>query len=79
MHSPTGHFARTLRVVWQVIRHPVQRRVELAVLDFGALESGAWIAILLYAYQATGPHPSLNNLLEIGAERRVSDQAIVGR
>lgn len=55
MHWTTGHFARTLRVVWQVIRHPVLRRVELAFLAFNAVESGAWIAILLYAYQATGP------------------------
>ncbi len=36
-------------------RQPVLRRVELAFLVFNAVESGAWIAILLYAYQATGP------------------------
>lgn len=32
MHSVTGHFARTFRVVRQVIRHPVLRRVALVVL-----------------------------------------------
>ena len=55
MHSTRGHFARTFRVIWQVVRHPVLRRVELAFLVFNAVESGAWIAILLYAYKATGP------------------------
>ena len=55
MHSVTGHFARTFRVVRQVVRHPVLRRVALAFLVFNAVESGAWIAVLLYAYEATGP------------------------
>jgi len=55
MRSTTAHFARTFRVVWQVVRHPVLRRVALAFLAFNAVESGAWIAILLYAYEATVP------------------------
>ena len=44
-----------MRVVWEVLRNPVLRRVELAFLAFNAVESGSWIAILLYAYENTGP------------------------
>jgi len=55
MRSTAEHLQRTLRVVWEVVRNPVLRRVELAFLGFNAVESGAWIAILLYAYEKTGP------------------------
>ena len=55
MRSTADHFARTFRVVMQVVRHPVLRRVELAFLAFNVVESGSWIAILLYAYETLGP------------------------
>jgi len=55
MRSSAEHLKRTLQVVREVVRHPVLRRVELAFLGFNAVESGAWIAILLYAYEKTGP------------------------
>ncbi len=37
------------------MRNPALRRVELAFLLFSAVEFGAWVAILLYAYEAIGP------------------------
>ncbi len=55
MRTSAQHLQRTIRVVWEVLRNPVLRRVELAFLGFNAVESGSWIAILLYAYEATGP------------------------
>jgi MFS family permease len=45
----------TLRIVGQVLRNPTLRRVELAFLSFNTVEYGSWVAILLYAYSATGP------------------------
>lgn len=54
MTITAAQFARTLRVVREVLKSPALRRVELAFLGFNAVESGAWIAILLYAYEATG-------------------------
>ncbi len=36
-------------------RNPALRRVELAYLAFCAVEFGTWVAVLLYAYEATGP------------------------
>jgi len=47
--------AVTTRVVRAVLRSPALRRVELAFLMFNAVEFGAWVAILLYAYAAIGP------------------------
>lgn len=55
MRSSAEHLKRTVQVVREVVRNPVLRRVELAFLGFNAVESGAWIAILLYAYEHTGP------------------------
>lgn len=55
MRSSAQHLQRTVRVVREVLRNPVLRRVELAFLGFNAVESGSWIAILLYAYEHTGP------------------------
>ena len=45
----------TLRVADQVLRNPTLRRVEAAFLAFNTVEYGAWVAILIYAYTATGP------------------------
>ena len=45
----------TLRIVGRVLRNPTLRRVEAAFLAFNTVEYGAWVAILLYAYAATGP------------------------
>jgi MFS family permease len=42
-------------VVAAVSRSPSLRRVELAFLLFNAVEFATWVAILLYAYEATGP------------------------
>jgi MFS family permease len=44
-----------MRVVRSVMRSPVLRRVMLAFLLFNAVEYATWVAILLYAYDATGP------------------------
>jgi hypothetical protein len=45
----------TLRIVGHVLRNSTLRRVELAFLSFNTVEYGSWVAILLYAYAATGP------------------------
>jgi MFS family permease len=50
-----GQLALSLRVVRAILHSPALRRVELAFLLFNAVEFGTWIAILLYAYVATGP------------------------
>ncbi len=44
----------SLRVVRAVLRSPALRRVELAFLLFNAVEFGTWVAVLVYAYDATG-------------------------
>ena len=49
------HLRTSLRVINAVLRNPALRRVELAFLLFNAAEFGAWVAVLLYAYDATGP------------------------
>ena len=45
----------TGRVAAEVFRNPSLRRVELAYVAFSAVEYGSWVALLLYAYEATGP------------------------
>jgi Cyclic nucleotide-binding domain/Major Facilitator Superfamily len=45
----------TLRVAGRVVGNPVLLRVELAFLAFNIVEYGSWVAILLYAYDVTGP------------------------
>jgi MFS family permease len=42
-------------VIRAVLRNPALRRVEAAFLLFTAVEFGTWIAVLLFAYRATGP------------------------
>ena len=50
-----SHVAVSLRVVRAVMRNPALRRVELAFLLFNAALYGSYIAILIYAYDSTGP------------------------
>ncbi len=49
------HLRTSLRVIQAVLLNPALRRVELAFLLFNAAEFGTWVAVLLYAYEATGP------------------------
>lgn len=44
-----------LRVVRAILASPALRHVEIAFLLFNAVEYGTWVAMLLYAYGATGP------------------------
>jgi MFS family permease len=53
--DPLTHLLASLRVIAAVTRSPSLRRVELAFFLFNAAEFGTWVAILLYAYEATGP------------------------
>ena len=55
MRGLLSRLRATLRVAAEVLRNPTLRRVELAFLAFSAVEYGSWVAILLYAYAATGP------------------------
>jgi hypothetical protein len=55
MASLVDRARTTRRVAAEVLANPVLRRVELAFLAFNAVEYGSWVAILLYAYAATGP------------------------
>ncbi len=43
------------RVIRSVLLNPSLRRVLIAFLLFNAVEFGTWIAVLLYAYDASGP------------------------
>ena len=52
--SVRDHLVASGRVLADVSRSRALRRVELAFLLFNASEFGTWIAILLYAYDATG-------------------------
>ncbi len=47
--------AGALRLVRGVSRNEVLRRVELAFLCFSMSEFGTWVAILVFAYSASGP------------------------
>ena len=53
--GPLTHLLASLRVIAAVVKSPSLRRVELAFFLFNAAEFGTWVAILLYAYEATGP------------------------
>ncbi len=44
-----------LAVIRRILRNGDLRRVFVAFLAFNAAEFGTWVAILLYAYEATGP------------------------
>jgi MFS family permease len=44
-----------LRSAAEVFGNPALRRVELAYVAFATVEFGSWVALLLYAYAATGP------------------------
>ncbi len=45
----------TLHVAAEAARNPALRRAQLAFLGYNTLEFGAWVAVLIYAYSATGP------------------------
>jgi MFS family permease len=54
--SRIGDRARTTwRVIAAVLHNPALRRLQAAFLAFNSVEYGAWVAILLYADEATGP------------------------
>ncbi len=55
MNALTSRLRATRRVIAEVLRNSRLRRLLLAFLAFNAVEYGAWVAILLYAYEATGP------------------------
>src|SRR3990172_8953683 len=50
-----ARLADSVRVFAALVRNRSLLRVELAFLAFNAVEYGTWIAILLFAYEATGP------------------------
>lgn len=51
----TTRLVTSLRVFAVLARNRDLRNVELSFLGFNAVEYGTWVAILLYAYEATGP------------------------
>ena len=55
MRGLTDRLRATGRVAAEVVRNPSLRRVELAFVAFSAVEYGSWVALLLFAYEATGP------------------------
>ena len=50
-----GRLGNTLRLFRALTRNRDLRNVELAFLGFNGVWYGVWIALLLYAYRATGP------------------------
>jgi MFS family permease len=55
MDALLSRLRTTQRVIADVLRSPGLRRLLLAFFAFRAVETGSWVAILLYAYEATGP------------------------
>jgi MFS family permease len=53
--NAAAHLRISGRVIRAIVRNPALRRVELAYLLFNSVVFGTWVAILLYAYEATGP------------------------
>lgn len=50
-----GRLPASVRVIAAVWRNPALRWAVVAFLLFSAVEFGTWVAVLLYAYSATGP------------------------
>jgi len=50
-----AHLRGSIGVLGTVLRNPALRRAEIAFLLFNAAEFGTWVAVLIYAYDATGP------------------------
>ena len=55
MDALLSRLRTTQRVIVEVLRSPDLRRLLLAFFAFRAVETGSWVAILLFAYEATGP------------------------
>jgi len=55
MRSRLGPLLRSAAASAAAVRNPGIRRATVAFLAFNAVEMGAWTAILVYAYAATGP------------------------
>ena len=55
MLTSLGPFLTSLRVTASVFRNGPIRRVMIAFFAYNTVELGAWTAILVYAYIATGP------------------------
>ena len=54
MRAALSSFARSVRVSLDVFGNPNLRRVALAFIGFTAAEWGTWIAIMVFAYEASG-------------------------
>jgi MFS family permease len=54
VRATLSSIARSVRVSLNVFRNPDLRRVELAFIGFTAAEWGTWIAIMVFAYKASG-------------------------
>ena len=52
---PASRLRASLRAFVAVLRNRDLRRMALAYLGFSILEYGTWVALLVYAYDATGP------------------------
>ncbi len=52
---PASRLRASLRAFVAVLRNHDLRRMALAYLGFSILEYGTWVALLVYAYDATGP------------------------
>jgi MFS family permease len=52
---PASRLRASLRALAAVFRNSDLRRMSLAYLGFSVLEYGTWVALLVYAYDASGP------------------------
>jgi MFS family permease len=52
---PASRLRTSLRAFAAVLRNPDLRRMAVAYLGFSVLEYGTWVALLVYAYDASGP------------------------